>query len=254
MVQRDRFSGRVLWLTIILPGLILIFWLDAVWQVFAHGFTLQTMTIAGLSFGGLWPLARLLPEQWKRLKRIEAQRSNPGEAPVSAMQFELENIQSVSSLTLRSRFSFLAVVIWLVICISIEAVLLKIERPERLFELLIMLIWGVLSPLSFGLGWLLKYQRIEATPQGLLVQRGWRRRFIPWQQARLFASLRLPGLGGTSVQYELSSTQALLRWDAHYPKGMMTTTPRQRQSYEQQLRDVLSFIHLQTGLPLLDLS
>lgn len=118
---------------------------------------------------------------------------------------------------------------------------------------IIMVIGLILGGIIIGLTEVLTYKRVEATVQGLSVQQGFQRHTIPWEQALLFAAVRLMDPESTPIKYELSSKRALLRWETKYPGCGFITSPRQRQEYEQLLNDLLSCTHTQTGLLLLDL-
>lgn len=253
MVKQDHFSGKVICLTKISLLLIIMVWLYGVWEVFSTGFSSRAISSVVISFCAVFLVVRLLPKRWKQMKRIEALRRNQGEAALYDMQIETDGMKCSLPIILSTHLSPAAIVLLAVLWFAIGAVTLLGGSPGSLVVFWSDLLWVVLGAIFLGLIGIQKYQRIEATQQGLMVQRGWKQRSISWEQAKLFAALRLLSPESMPVQYELSSAQTLLRWEAHYPKGMMITSPRQKQEYEQRLRDLLSSIRIHTGLPFLDL-
>lgn len=187
------------------------------------------------------------------MKRIEALRRNQGEATLYDMQIETHGMKYSLPITLSTRLSPAAIVLLAVLWFAMGAATLLGGSPGSLVVFWSALLRAVLGVILPGLIGILTYQRIEATQQGLMIQRGWKQHSIAWEQAKLFAALRLLSPESMPVQYELSSAQTLLRWGVHSPKGMMITSPRQKQEYEQRLRDLLSSIRIHTGLPFLDL-
>ncbi|HVB72501.1 MAG TPA: hypothetical protein VNE38_03000 [Ktedonobacteraceae bacterium] len=114
---------------------------------------------------------------------------------------------------------------------------------------------------------LIEYELIEASEHELMMQKGLWRRFVSWEQARLFA------VGG-KFDYEpewieLSSAKVILRWPYstkgsnspgkprknYYMRKLaeISFLPVSRGEYEHQLSRLQGYVRLKTGLPLRDL-
>jgi hypothetical protein len=199
-----------IWFTKITLLLIIMVWLYGVWHAFSTGLSSWAIACVVI-FCVIFSMARAMPKQWKHMKQIEALRRNQGAAALYGMQFETDETKCSLPITLSTHPSHMATVLIAGLWCAIGALIsggAKPGNPAVFWGALIRVVFGALS---FGPIVSLKYQRIEATQQGLVVQRGWKRRFIPWDEAKLFAALRLLGPENMPTQYEISSTQTLLR-------------------------------------------
>jgi hypothetical protein len=101
------------------------------------------------------------------------------------------------------------------------------------------------------------YNKITATEAGLTIQERTTIRFIPWNEARLFAITRGIKRTGTPTFYELSSATTFgtpLLWlhpNTLIPPNMKPALPFDE--YDGQMEALLSLIAAKTGLPLYDL-
>lgn len=263
MVKRDRLLAVLIWLPWVLIVLGFVIWLVVLCSLFfiwpSMNFMLRGGIILGFIVSYLYSFRRtvrtvLKREDTKQWRRVEALRMNPQEAPLYEIQPEANETTLVLPAVLRARLSgaiYLGfMVLWSIVFGAILAVLpVEGASPEMTFYL------GVaLGGVIIGLTGVLLYQRIEITEQALVVQRGLKRRKIRWEQARLFAVIRVLNGKGVPVQYELSSAHVLLRWNASYPPGFgFVTCPAEKAAYEQLLAGLLAYISTKTGLPLLDL-
>lgn len=125
--------------------------------------------------------------------------------------------------------------------------------PLFFFVLILALIAFVASFLPFFIA----RNTINATENGLSDGYGG---FVSWQEARLFACYKLPGLlsGYTStVIYELSSPSKVVRWNwMRSPQSLLTILETQLSTdvYHQQMQTLCELVMAKTGLPLYDLS
>ncbi len=264
MVKHDHFPDVVSWLAKIGGLLPLAIGLYAVWKISSTWPSLDPVSkglamlevIATLGMGLLIEKALLKGEGWKQLKRVEALRRNQKELALYPIQPEADKAKNVLPVVLSRRLSPMIYLGFTVFWFAVlgETLYLTGSSPDAAGSRgIFSAAWILLGGIIIGLAGAGNYQLIEATAQGLVIQRGIKRRTIPWKQARLFAAVRLMNPDSTPVQYELSSACTLLRWDARYPAGGIITSPRQPQEYEKRLCDLLSSIRLHTGLPLLDL-
>lgn len=264
MVKYDHFPGVVSWLVKIGVLLPLTVGLYVLWEIFSTWRSLDPVNkglaicevIVALGMGFLAGKALLQGEEWKQLKRVEALRRNQEEAVLYHTQPETEEAKGLLPITLSMHLSpvvYLGFTIFWFVVLGEALYLMSSSADATGSRGIYIMVWIMLGGIIIGLAGIGTYQRIEATPQGLVVQRGLKRRTILWEQARLFAAVRLTSPDCMPVQYELSSPRTLLRWSARYPASGIITSPRQPQAYEQRLCDLLSAIRLHTGLPLLDL-
>lgn len=267
MIKRDRFSEFISWATRLLGLLLLVLCFIGGWTVFSTsssldlGGKIQAFVKLVVVFSVVVPfIVKLLdPEIWKQWRRVEFLRRNHDQATFYATPpREINEVRNSLPITLGFRISLggwgciTALLLALIPGIIPGSLYLAVKTPIMDSGTIIILgIFFVFLGGFFGMLGLLRYQRIEATQEGLLIQRGLKRRTIPWEQATLFASVKLKGLPD---QYELSSASTCLRWEAHYPQGVfIASSPKTRQEYEQQLLNLLSVIRSRTGLPLMDL-
>lgn len=216
-----------------------------------------------------FPLAfSMLRVPYQRL-RVESLRMRMNEAPLFERQpaYDRADLSVPATLTLRlSRGTYLVFsIFWLLML----GVVLIFQTPYLLAAGILWSViagWIVLGALvlcAFSLGF---YQRIEVTADALMVQRGWLRRRIPWNEARLFAILTLdkptntpshtivkePESPGARV-YELSSPRAILRWVHGAAGPAFVSAPRDRDEYKRLLEELRAYIRMRTGLMVLDL-
>ncbi|MDQ2717538.1 MAG: hypothetical protein M3Z08_21815 [Chloroflexota bacterium] len=198
-----------------------------------------------------------------RRKRLAALRRNPEQVPLSSEQ-PLPLLILTGELTLPvltkqiSRGAHLILLaVWFSISVLITLTTVfpgsnSFAIPVKLSEALGL--WSACWIVAQGTVTLGLYQRIETSESGLLVQQGVIRRRISWNQACLFAMDTTNFRGKPPNQFELSSTQQIVRWEWE-PKGsqpQFTFQPAPPE-YRQELERLLSYIHERTALPLRDL-
>jgi len=261
MVKRDRLLAVMLWLPWALIVLDLLLVLFLLYKLFSTWSSLDFLGRGGTIFVILCLLFALpktvrsvLKEggtrQWKR---VEALRMNPQKASLYQVQPEVAETTLVLPAVLRVRLSGAIYLGFMVLWLLVAGVGL-FAGGSSLGNGLFLLLWMALGGMIIGLTGVLMYQRIEITEQALVVQKGLKRRKMPWGQARLFAALRVLDRKGMPVLYELSSASMLLRWNAFYPPGFgFVTYPPGKAAYEQLLAELLAYTHARTDLPLLDL-
>lgn len=264
MVKHDHFPGVVSWLAKIGGLLPLAICLYAVWKLFSTWLSLDPVSeglaicevIATLGMGPLIGKALFKGEEWQQLKQVESLRRNQKELALYPIQPKVDKTKDVLPIVLSTHLSpviYLGFTAFWLAALG-ETLYLTGSSPDAAGSRAIFIVtWLLLGAITIILAGTGKYQRIEATTQGLVIQRGFKRRAIPWEQARLFAAVRLMNPDSMPAQYELSSSCTLLRWGASYPTGGVIASPRQPQEYEKRLCALLSSIRVHTGLPLLDL-
>lgn len=258
MVKRDTTFVRLFWLKRcggvflllcepVLIALLLWFWPTS--TLLEKG-ALLFLIVWGfpLAFAGL-----RVPRQ--RL-RVEALRMRLDEAPLLEKQPACENtefsVPVTLTMTLAPRVGSTFALFWL----AIPAIFLCFQAayfPQgQVFWWLAG--WILLGALVLNLVVLAFYQRIEITDKALMVQRGWRRRRIAWPEARLFALVSLDEKRNSATgQYELSSSQTILRWTFSLGGAAFVLQPRDRKEYGRLLEEILVYIRAKTGLMIRDL-
>ncbi len=259
MVKRDTSSALRFWLGRS-AGILLLLWVLALvtdlalfWSSSAPGEKLGALFFIG------WCLfiARFLLRRPRRQQRVESLRMRLNETPLFTKQPALDapDLALPATLTLRiSRRSCLVFAAYWLIMLAI-VLIFQVPFLQALHILWIAIAaWLVLGALMLGLIVLAFYQRIEITQDALAVQHGWRRKQIPWQEARLFAVLGLEEKNNTHPHlYELSSARTILRWTHVAPGVGFALQPRDRQAYWQRLDDLSAYIRCRTNLMLRDL-
>lgn len=189
--------------------------------------------------------------------RVESLRMHLDEAPLFEKQPAYDEAHLPVPVTLSVRLSRGTCLFFAVFWLLMLGVVLVFQTPSFLAAGVLwwaIAVWLVLGALVLGLFALTFYQRIEITDDSLMVQHGWLRRRIPWQEARLFAVLSLDEKNRSSAnQYELSSRRAILRW-THSPVGpAFVSQPRERDEYKRLLEELRAYIRVKTGLMVRDL-
>ena len=209
----------------------------------------------------LWQLLRWL----KRRRRLAFLRLNPEQAPLYSEQplpwLILEG--NPPPLVFTKRLSRGSHLILLAIWLGMAAIFMfgiissagssPLSVPASLG--IVLGGWSAYWAVLQGFLTLAFYQRIEASENSLLVQRGIIRRSIRWEQARLFAIDYTNFRGTTLHTYELSGPQQIVRWEwerSRRPRPQFTLKPAPPE-YQRELERLKSYIHEKTGLPLRDL-
>lgn len=259
MVKRDTSSVLRFWLGRS-AGIFLLLWaLGLVADLLLFWSSSAPTEKFGVFFFIGWCLFFSLPllRRPRQRQRVEALRMRMNETPLFTKQPTLDapDLALPATLTLQvSRSSCIVFAAYWLIMLGI----LLIFQASFLQALQLLWIaiaaWLALGALVLGLIVLAFYQRIEITQDVLAVQHGWRRKQIPWQEARLFAVLGLDEKKTAQPHlYELSSERTILRW-THVAPGMgFAIQPRDRQLYWQCLDDLSAYIRFRTHLMLRDL-
>ncbi|MGB8348420.1 MAG: hypothetical protein WCD86_26300 [Ktedonobacteraceae bacterium] len=216
--------------------------------------------------------------QWRKVERMRMSpealsnyTAQPSYAPVlrdSDMPLIIKKqmsrrILAIATITVNS-------VVFLLIGIMSVVALINHDLPtlqDWLLLALIALCMAAFVTLLVCVFALIEYERIEAGERGLMMQKGFWRRFVPWEQARLFA---VCGKRDYEPEWiELSSAKVILRWPYstkndslpgqqrkdYYMRKMAETSfqPVSRGEYEHQLSRLPGYVKMKTGLPLRDL-
>jgi len=215
-----------------------------------------------------FPLAFSMLRVPRQRLRVESLRMRMNEAPLFEKQpYERTDLPVPVRLTIKlSRGTYLVFsLFWLLML----GVVLIFQTPYFLAAQILWWVigaWVVLGALVLGAFSLGFYQRIEVGEDSLMVQRGWLRGRIPWNEARLFAVLTFDLPGDASSRtivserassgpriYELSSARTILRWVHGAVGPAFTLHPRDRQEYQRLMEEVRAYIRMKTGLMVLDL-
>lgn len=212
-----------------------------------------------LLFFILWgfPLAFSMLRMPRHHLRVESLRMRMNEIPLFERQPAYEEAHLPVPVTLTLKLSRGTYLVFAIFWLLMLGIVLIFQTPYLLAARVLWWViaaWIVLGALVLGSFALAFYQRIEVTDTSLMVQHGWRRRCIPWQEARLFAVLSLDEKNRSSAnQYELSSEHTILRW-AHGPAGpAFVSHPRDRDEYKRLLEELRAYIRVKTGLMVRDL-
>ena len=258
MVKRDTSSALRFWLGRA-TGIFLLFCVLALAADLLGFWSTSTPAekLGALFFIGWCLLLSLsLLRRPRQQQRVELLRMSMDETPLFTKQPALDapNLALPATLTLQlSRRSCTVFAAYWLIMLGILLIF-----QASFFQALNLLwiaiaAWLALGALVLGLIALAFYQRIEIAQNALTVQHGWRRRQIPWQEARLFAVLGLDKNNARPYLYELSSARTILRW-THVAPGMgFALQPRDRQAYWKRLDDLGAYIRFRTNLMLRDL-
>lgn len=189
--------------------------------------------------------------------RVESLRMRMNEVPLFEKQPTYDEASLSVPVTLTVKLSRGTCLVFAIFWLLMLGVILIFQTPYFLAAGILWWViaaWLVLGALVLGAFAVSFYQRIEVTSASLMVQHGWLRRRVPWQEARLFAVLSLDEKDKSSAnQYELSSARAILRW-AHGVVGpAFVSYPRNRDEYKRLLEELRAYIRVKTGLMVRDL-
>src|SRR5579875_389783 len=203
------------------------------------------------------PLAFSMLRTPRQRLRVEALRMKMNEAPLFEKQPAYEAADLPVPVTLTIKLSRGAYLVFATFWFITLGLVLAFQTPYFLaWHVFWQVIggWIALGALILGLSAMAFYQRIEVTENALTVQHGWRRRSIPWKEARLFAVLSLDEKDRSRAnQYELSSERIILRW-VHVPSGLgFALQPGNRDEYKRLLEELRVYIRVKTGLMVRDL-
>src|SRR5579875_397286 len=268
MVKRDRLLALSIWLPKILIMLGFMIFFVILWRFFSAWPSLDFVTKGATALGIVFSLSAVLSgvrlvrreEYLRQWKHVETLRMESPKAFPCQVQPEISQKALILPIILSTRLSavvyFGFLIFWLLV-VSIFLVLpeafLNTVTSRGTFPITFLALLA-LGGIIIGLTGTLMYQRIEATEQALTVQRGLKRQKLLWEQAKLFASIRILGGGDTPAQYKISGEHKLLRLTTAYPPCYgFVTRPQGKEPYERLLNDLLTYIHARTGLPLLDL-
>jgi hypothetical protein len=214
-------------------------------------FTLLFFIVWGL------PLAFSMLRIPRQRLRVESLRMRMYEAPLFEKQPAYEETDLPVPVMLTLKISPGACLVFAAFWLITLGIVLAFQAPYFLAWHIfwwVIVAWIALGGLVLGLCAIAFYQRIEVTEESLMVQRGWKRRAIPWKEARLFAVIGLDEKNNSRVtQYELSSKRAILRW-VHVPAGVgFVLQPGNRDEYKRLLENLRVYIRVKTGLMVRDL-
>lgn len=196
-------------------------------------------------------------------KHIALLRMRPEEIPLCAEQPLCLGLQPS---VLTKKFSWqshrLLFIIWLSLLIGVGMVLLCFGFAKALSLSDAFFAWGVISGFM-GLIMLFVhafasvffYQRIEANETELVVQRGFIRRSLSWDKARLFAVSHRKDDRNKSISHwdELSDGKKVICWEYDAEISPRTAFQFSPAEYPQELICLRSYIRERTDLPLRDL-
>lgn len=257
MVKRDTSFTLFLWrIAGILLGLyMLVLLLSLLWSWSSSTW----LEKAGLLFFIIWgvPLALSTRRVLHQRRRIERLRLQAQDAPLFPDQPTLDGDQCIVPILLTMKLSRGVYGAFAIFWLAMLGIILLFQVP--FFQALHILWWFIpgwllLGALVIGLASLVCYQRVEATAEALSVQQGLLRKWIPWQEARLFAVINLDGSTSMPVnRYELSSARTILRWTHAAVGSGLVLLPGDRQEYRKLLEELRTCIRARTGLMLRDL-
>ncbi len=224
-----------------------------------------------LLFFILWafPLAFSLLRVPRQRLRVESLRMRMNEAPLFERQPAYDQADLPVPVTLTIKLARGTYLVFSLFWLLMLGVVLIFQTPYFLAAQILWWViaaWIVLGALVLGAFSLGFYQRIEVTQDSLMVQRGWLRRHIPWNEARLFAILSFDQPGNSAARtvvnererpgprlYELSSPRTILRWVHGVVGPAFALYPRDREEYKRLMEELRAYIRMRTGLMVLDL-
>lgn len=203
------------------------------------------------------PLAFSMLRIPRQRLRVESLRMRMNEAPLFEKQPAYDEADLPVPITLTLKLSPGAYLVFAAFWFITLGIVLAFQTPYFLAWHVFWWVigaWIALGVLILGLCAIAFYQRIEVSEERLMVQHGWRRRTIPWTEARLFAVIGLDEKNNTRAnQYELSSQHTILRW-VHVPAGVgFVLQPGNRDEYKRLLEELRAYIRVKTGLMVRDL-
>ena len=218
------------------------------------------------------PLAFSMLRIPRQRLRVESLRMRMKEAPLFERQPAYDEANLPVPATLTFKLSQGAYLVFTTFWLITLGIVLAFQTPYFLAWHIFWWVigaWIALGGLILGLCSIAFYQRIEVTEESLMVQHGWRRRAIPWKEARLFAILSFDEKKASphsatiinprerrtpsATQYELSGPRTILRWTHGAPGPGFLLHPRDREEYKRLLEELRAYIRIKTGLMLLDL-
>lgn len=203
-----------------------------------------------------------LRHRLKVQKRIALLRTTPDEIPLypeQPLQLALTPTVLTRKLSWKGHLLFFAC--WFGVVMVVEVITLLIA-PITSTPLSDTLLAGVLIFIFFGafmialhaLFAVMFYQRVEARETELIVQRGFIRRQLSWDQARLFAVDQTKDINNTISHWdELSGDQKVVRWEHNAEISPWTALKFSPPEYRQELACLRNYIRAKTDLPLRDL-
>lgn len=216
-----------------------------------------------------FPLAFSMLRVPRQRLRVESLRMRMNEAPLFERQPAYDRADLPVPVTLTIKLSRGTYLVFSIFWLLMLGIVLIFQTPYFLAAQILWWViagWIVLGALVLGAFSLGFYQRIEVSEDSLMVQRGWLRRSIPWNEARLFAILTFDQPGNSSSRtivsekehsgprmYELSSPRAILRWVHGAVGPAFTLYPRDREEYQRLMEELRAYIRMKTGLMVLDL-
>lgn len=201
--------------------------------------------------------------------RVESLRMRINEAPLFEKQPAYDQADLPVPVVLTVKLSSGTCLVFSIFWLLMLGVVLVFQTPFFLAAQIlwwVIAVWIVLGALVLGAFAVGFYQRIEVTEGALIVQRGWLRRRLFWNEACLFAVLDLDEPARSSSRavvherehlrarlYELSSPRTILRWVHGAAGPAFVSSPRDREEYRRLLEELRAYIRIKTGLMVRDL-